>query len=128
MSKELYKRFTSLCQKWPIDKTKAGRDYGQFFREQLGAHFPQGEISKVKDMDLVESQLSSLERIADNTYYNETPLKRSSASGMEVSACRNLVSNEGLRSIQEQDEVSLIQKLKSNLKFKFLSSNSNKTD
>lgn len=119
MSRELYRRFTSLCQKWPKDETKSGRDYGEFFRKQLGAYFPQGELSQVKDVDLVDSQLSALERIANNSYYNENPLKKSSASGLESWACREAVSNEGIRTIQEQEEATLISKLKTNLRFKF---------
>lgn len=119
MSRELYRRFKSLCQKWPKDETKLGRDYGEYFRQQIGAHFPQGELSQVKDIDLVDQQLSSLERIVNNTYYNENPLKKSSASGMEAWACREAVSTEGLRTIHEQEEASLINKLKDGLRFKF---------
>lgn len=119
MSKELYRRFTLLCQKWPKDNLKSGRDYGEFFRKEIGVKFPQGELSKVEDIELVESQILSLERIASNTYYNENPVKKSSASGMEAWVCREAVSNEGIRSIHEQEEASLITKLKANLKFRF---------
>lgn len=118
-SRELYKRFTSLCQKWPRDESKAGRDYGEYFRKELSEFFPQGEFSQVKDAQKVDAKLKPLERIASNQYYNEKQLKRSSASGMEGWACRGAVSNEGIRAVQEQDETSLIQRLKISLNFKF---------
>lgn len=127
MSRELYRRFTSLCQKWPKDETKSGRDYAEFFRKQLGAYFPQGELSQVKDVDLVDSQLSALERIANNTYYNENPLKKSSASGLESWACRDAVSNEGIRTVQEQEEATLIAKLKNNLRFRYSKGEANES-
>lgn len=118
-SRELYKRFISLCQKWPKDEQKVGRDYAEHFREQLSAHFPHGESSTVKDPKIVEEYLTSLEKIANNIYYNEKPLKRSSASGMELWVCRNAVSNEGLRLIQEQEESTLIGRLKQSLGIKY---------
>lgn len=117
-SRELFKRFTNLCKKWPKDETKAGRDYGEFFRQELSGFFPQGELSQVKDVEKLEIGLKSLERIASNHYYGENPLKRSSASGMEAWACREAVSNEGIKSVQEQDETSLIKRLKKSLSVK----------
>lgn len=118
-SKELYKRFTSLCQKWPKDESKAGRDFGEYFRKELSDFFPQGELSQVKDAQKFEAKLEPLERIVSNQYYNEKQLKRSSASGLEGWACREAVSNEGIRAVQEQDETSLIQRLKNALNVRF---------
>lgn len=118
-ARELYKRFISLCQKWPLDEQKVGRDYGQFFRKQLSLKFPHGESSQITDVKTVEEQLSSLENIVNNTYYNENPLRRSSASGAEVRACRDAVSNDGLRTIHEMDEETFIVKLKRSIDFRF---------
>lgn len=118
-TRELYKRFVSLCQKWPKDETKAGRDYGELFRVQLMNHFPHGDLGQVKDSQKVEAALNSLERIANNTYYNENLLKRSSSSGLGASACRDAISNEGIRIIHEQDETSLMNRLRTSLSAKF---------
>ena len=125
LSKDLYRRFVNLCEKWPKDNTKVGRDYAEYFRRQIGVNFPHGELGQVQDPKAVEESISALERIANNLYYNENPLKRSSASGLEAWACRLAISNDGIREIQEQDEVSLINKLKRRLGISFLASPSN---
>lgn len=123
-SRELFKRFTNLCQKWPKDESKTGRDYGEYFRAQLSSYFPQGELSEIKDARNLERSLSALERLSDNRYYNENTLKRSSATGLEGWACKEAISNEGLKSLQEPDEGSLLERLRNNLSSKFLSSGS----
>lgn len=119
-SRELYRRFISLCKKWPKDESKIGRDYGEYFREIIGSQFPHGELGEVKDAKLVENYLKSLEKLANNNYFNENPLKRSSASGLEVWACRTAISNEGLRQINDEDENSVFQRLKGTLGVKYL--------
>lgn len=118
-SKELYKRFVELCKKWPRDEEKFGRDYGEFFRRQLNDYFPNGELSQISKPGDVDKVLSSLERIASNHYFNENPLKRSSASGNELWACRIAVSTDGLRKIHEEEETSLVSRLRKNLSIKF---------
>lgn len=127
-SKELYKRFVSVCKKWPRDETKVGRDYGDYIREQFKAEFPHAEQSQVKNIQALESSISSLEKLANNIYFNENPLKRSSASGMEAWACRVAVSTEGLRAIQEQEEATLVKRLKQALNIKLIKEDSFKSD
>lgn len=119
-SKELYKRFVSLCKKWPKDETKYGRDYGEYFRKQLQAEFPHGELSHVTKVHELDQSISALERIANNNYFNENILKKSSASGLDIAACRFAVSTDGLRMIQEQEENTLIASLKQALSIKFI--------
>lgn len=123
-SKDLYRRFAALCQKWPKDESKVGRDYGEVFRAQLTEQFPHGELGEVKDPKRVAAAIGALERIANNNFFNENPLKRSSASGLEAWACHEAISNEGLKSVQEQDEMSLINRLMSTMSAKFLGSRS----
>lgn len=118
-SKELYKRFIGLCERWPKDELKVGRDYGEYFRNRLVKKFPHGQqtsLENPKDLDL---KLAALERIANNTYYNENPLKRSSSTGLESWACSESISNEGIRSIERYEETSVINRLKESLKYSF---------
>jgi hypothetical protein len=122
-SKELFKRFSNLCLKWPKDGTKLGRDYGEYFRDQLIRHFPHGEQSQIKDITEVERELVSLERLANNQYYNENPLKRSSASGLEAWACKQAISNEGIK-LLDDDEKSVINRLFGSLSIRFSASKS----
>lgn len=119
MSKELYKRFISLCKKWPLDESKYSRDYGEFFRMHIKKEFPHAEHSQVKNPVEVDAAISSLERLANNNYFNENPLKRSTASGVNSVALREIVSTDKLRLLQEQEETTLIKKLKKSLNFKF---------
>lgn len=117
--KELYRRFLSLCQKWPTDPTKAGRDYGERLREYLAKQFPHGEQGQVKDPELTEASIEALERISNNKHFNDNPLKRSSATGLDAWACRMAVSNEKLEMVQNYNDQSMIQRLKSTLSVKF---------
>lgn len=118
-SKELYRRFLSLCQKWPKDETKVDRDFATFFRDSLGKHFPHGELGQVKDRAYVESALDSLEALANNTYFSQNQLKRSSSTGLDGWACREAISTANLREIQEQEELTLIRRLKATLNMKY---------
>lgn len=118
-TKELYQRFARLCQRWPKDESKSGRDYSQIFRDQLNEHFPHGELGQVKNPARVTEILEPLEMIANSKYYEENQLKRSSASGLDIVALRDAISNEGIRVIQEQDESSLLARLKNNLSTRF---------
>jgi nucleoid factor 1 len=122
-SKELFRRFVNLCQRWPKDDTKVGRDYGEFFRERINSYFPHGEQSQIKNIKELEDALTALERLANNQYYNENPLKRSSASGLEAWACRQAISNEGIK-LLDNDERSVIRNLLKNLNLRFTSSKS----
>lgn len=122
-SQQLYKRFINLCQKWPKDDTKYGRDFGEYFRVKINAEFPHGEVSHVRDPGKLDEALSALERIANNNYFNENSLKRSSASGLEAWACREAVSTDNLKTLQEQEETSLIKKLTEALNVKFIATN-----
>lgn len=125
-SQQLYKRFINLCQKWPKDESKYGRDFGEYFRNKLTPEFPHGEASHLENPRKVDEAISALERIAENRYFSENPLKRSSASGLEGWACKEAVSTDNLRELQEQEENTLIKKLSEALNFKFLLSNESK--
>lgn len=123
-SRELYKRFTNLCQRWPKDESKTGRDYADFFRVQLSKYFQHGELGQVEDPRALEATLSSLERLANDAYFNENQLKRGSASGLEAWACKDAISNEAIRQLQEEDEATLIDRLRNKLNVRFLASKS----
>lgn len=117
--KELYRRFVNICQIWPRDSTKAGRDFGEHFRQILSSKFPHGDLGEVKDKSYVESAISALETIANNVHFNSNVLKRSSSTGLEAWACREAVSTECLRQLQEQEESTLIKRLQSTLSMSY---------
>lgn len=117
--KEIYRRFLSLCRKWPVEPSKTGRDYGEKFREQLRARFPHGDLGEVKNIEETERYIEALERLANNSYFNENPLKRSSATGLEAWACKDIMSNKNLEMIQAHTEQSMIKRLKETLSMRF---------
>lgn len=118
-TRELYRRFLSLCRKWPTDEQKTGRDYGEMFRKQISSKFPQGELTINESPKELEKGLSALERLANNSYYNENPLQRSTASGLEAWACREIISNESMKILQDEDHASVLSRLKHALSIKF---------
>lgn len=121
-SKELFQRFARLCQKWPKDESKLGRDLGEAFRQELNEHFTHGDLGQVKNPERVRAILEPLERLVDNQYFDENPLKRSSASGLDLGVLGDVISNEGLKVMQDQDEGSIINRLKSSLSMRFTDS------
>lgn len=118
-SKELYRRFVNLCQKWPKDETKPGRDYAEFFRQILAEQFPHGELGDVKDKRFVESALDSLESIAKDDKPYSNVVKRSSSTGLEAWATTLAVSTENMKELQRQDESILVKRLRGKLSIKF---------
>lgn len=127
-SRELYRRFLALCKKWPKDEQKPGRDYGEVLRKQFSEKFPQGELGAVESPIELDKSLSALERIANNIYYNENPLKRSSSTGLEVWAVREANSNETMKHMREEDEKTLFNRLKSLLSEPFSTQPSEKSN
>ena len=63
-----YKKFLQLLEKWPVDKTKQGRDLGQYLRDQLKGLLGGTNIVSVNDQKL-EKQFQSLENLASDKYF-----------------------------------------------------------
>lgn len=51
---------------WPVDTTKAGRDFGQHLRDELPKLFPNGELTQIRDRRTYEANIAALERLAVN--------------------------------------------------------------
>lgn len=111
-SKELYRRFQSLCQRWPVDKGKSGRDLGEYYRQHFAKVFPHGQLSSLEDIKLIEAQIEALENVASNKYYNVSTLLKSTSTGLEPTICDQAMTNEGLEQAKELNEQSVIQQLK----------------
>lgn len=48
MSATRYRRFLKLCEEWPRDESKKGRDLGTFLRQRVALAFREGENTQVK--------------------------------------------------------------------------------
>ncbi len=47
MSATRYRRFLKLCEEWPRDEYKKGRDLGTFLRQKVATAFREGENTQV---------------------------------------------------------------------------------
>ena len=51
MSATRYRRFLKLCEEWPMDEFKKGRDLGTFLRQRVALAFREGENTQVESWD-----------------------------------------------------------------------------
>ncbi|XP_071518741.1 ubiquinol-cytochrome c reductase complex assembly factor 2 [Panulirus ornatus] len=104
MSRGSYRNFLRLLEKWPVDQTKSGgRDLGEHLRLRVTESFKHGDVTSV---DEVECQriYSSLSRIAKDTYAKQYPRSLSStATGLSGEVCREIISNDFLKALEEQE-------------------------
>ena len=49
MSSRAYNSFVNILEKWPVDKTKAGKDLGEALRLLFSKTFPSGSSSVVNE-------------------------------------------------------------------------------
>uniref|UniRef100_A0A452HY23 Mitochondrial nucleoid factor 1 n=1 Tax=Gopherus agassizii TaxID=38772 RepID=A0A452HY23_9SAUR len=47
MAATRYRRFLKLCEEWPVEETKRGRDLGAFLRQRVAQAFREGESTQV---------------------------------------------------------------------------------
>ena len=47
MGASRYRRFLKLCEEWPVDETKRGRDLGAYLRQRVAQAFREGENTQV---------------------------------------------------------------------------------
>lgn len=123
-----YKRFLQILEKWPVDKTKAGRyvfsrkmfffyfvqfdqrfnfpfrDLGEHLREQLKSTLGKSNITTVGSDDL-DKQFEALDRLTRNIYADKYPrVYSSTASGLTGAQCNQILSSEFLQFMKEQDK------------------------
>lgn len=47
MAASRYRRFLKLCEEWPVDESKRGRDLGTYLRQRVAQAFREGENTQV---------------------------------------------------------------------------------
>uniref|UniRef100_A0A182J1R2 Mitochondrial nucleoid factor 1 n=1 Tax=Anopheles atroparvus TaxID=41427 RepID=A0A182J1R2_ANOAO len=98
-----YKNFLSLLERWPLDKSKVGRDLGQYLRDQLTAVLGSTNIIAVKD-DRLHRQFRALENIVNDVHAKRYPRTlNSTATGLSGEQCREVLSTEFLQIIQKKE-------------------------
>ncbi|XP_043356226.1 ubiquinol-cytochrome-c reductase complex assembly factor 2 isoform X1 [Dermochelys coriacea] len=89
MAATRYRRFLKLCEEWPVEETKRGRDLGAFLRQRVAQAFREGESSQIADPANCDQMYESLVRIHTNFYKNKYPrLKDTSFTGVTVEECK----------------------------------------
>uniref|UniRef100_A0A3Q2FM49 Mitochondrial nucleoid factor 1 n=1 Tax=Cyprinodon variegatus TaxID=28743 RepID=A0A3Q2FM49_CYPVA len=85
MSATRYRRFLKLCEEWPRDETKKGRDLGTFLRQRVASAFREGENTQIADPEKCDQMYESLARINGNVYRQRFPRVRdTSFTGVTV--------------------------------------------
>lgn len=89
-----------MLQRWPIDKSRSGRDLGERLRTLVAQEFPQGPISKVDEAKL-NKDWESFNRIANNEYLHRFPRKFTGTTVLDwdLDALKAATSNEGIAEI-----------------------------
>src|SRR5581483_2384405 len=73
--------------------------------------FPQGDLTPIDDLSKLEKDVSSLERICQNSHYKSQSVS-SSASGCDASECQQIISTEALKQLNESSERGVLERLK----------------
>lgn len=67
MSATRYRRFLKLCEEWPRDESKKGRDLGTFLRQRVAHAFREGENTQVCGSSIYRLHFTSDFMMANST-------------------------------------------------------------
>ncbi|KAE8601273.1 hypothetical protein XENTR_v10013610 [Xenopus tropicalis] len=97
-----YRRFLKLCEEWPVDETRVGRDLGAFIRQRVAQAFREGESTQVDDPDACDEMYASLNRMNTN-YYREKYPRLQDTSFTEVTAeeYKMVLASDNLKQMEE---------------------------
>nr|XP_046197415.1 ubiquinol-cytochrome-c reductase complex assembly factor 2-like isoform X1 [Oncorhynchus gorbuscha] len=103
MSVARYRRFLKLCEEWPRDESKKGRDLGTFLRQRVTHAFREGENTQLSDPEKCDQIYDSLARINTNVYRERFPRTRdTSFTGVTVEECRMLLATGNMQQMDEK--------------------------
>ncbi|XP_038174968.1 ubiquinol-cytochrome-c reductase complex assembly factor 2-like [Arvicola amphibius] len=99
-----YRRFLKLCEEWPVDETKLGRDLGAYLRQRVAQAFWEGENTQVAEPEACDQMDESLARLHSNYYKHKYPRPReTSFSGLSVEY-KLILSTDTLEEFQEMNK------------------------
>ncbi|XP_003220442.1 ubiquinol-cytochrome c reductase complex assembly factor 2 [Anolis sagrei] len=97
-----YRRFLKLCEEWPVEESKRGRDLGTFLRQRVAQAFREGENTQIPDPVTCDEMFESLARIHTNHYKTKYPrLKDTSFTGVTVEECKMVLATDSLKQLEE---------------------------
>lgn len=84
LAPKLYKKFLQVCEQWPVDHNRLGRDLGEHLKGSLVPRIKKSEISSIE----AEKMLDSLIKISSNYYRNKYPRKAETAFTGDLEAVK----------------------------------------
>ncbi|TKC49599.1 hypothetical protein EI555_016531 [Monodon monoceros] len=118
MAASRYRRFLRLCEEWPVDETKKGRDLGAYLRQRVAqafregentqgsfAHFLGGFVFQVSEPEACDQMYESLARLHANYYKHKYPRPRdTSFSGLSLEEYKLILSTDTLEEFKEMNK------------------------
>ncbi|XP_019402253.1 PREDICTED: ubiquinol-cytochrome-c reductase complex assembly factor 2 [Crocodylus porosus] len=102
MAATRYRRFLKLCEEWPVDESKWGRDLGSYLRSRVAQGFREGENTKVAKPEDCDQGYESLVRVHTNYHKNKYPrLRDTNFTGLTMEECRIVIATENLKDTME---------------------------
>ncbi|XP_072278679.1 ubiquinol-cytochrome c reductase complex assembly factor 2 [Pyxicephalus adspersus] len=100
-----YRRFLKLCEEWPVDETRRGRDLGSFLRQRVAQVFREGENTQIQDPEVCDQMYESLNRI-NSSYYKEKYPRLQDTSFTEITAeeYRMVLATDNLKQMDESNK------------------------
>lgn len=96
-----YQKFVKVLEKWPLDKSKHGRDIAKHLRSLL----PALQDTDADRNEHLSKQNYALERLAKNTYFaNYKRTHYSTATGLSANQCSQVLSSEFLQYLKDQKD------------------------
>jgi nucleoid factor 1 len=68
MSAARYRNFMKLCEAWPVDPTKQGRDLAVLVRQRVADAFKRGENSQIADPAKCDRDYESLHKLSTDVH------------------------------------------------------------
>lgn len=107
MSAARYRKFLKLCEEWPIDTSKQGRDLAVAIRQTVADAFRKGENTPIADPAKCDRDYESLQKLNTNYYRNKYTSSSSrrtlGATGLSLDECRTVMSTESLEELKYED-------------------------
>ncbi|OCT77785.1 hypothetical protein XELAEV_18028880mg [Xenopus laevis] len=97
-----YRRFLKLCEEWPVDETRVGRDLGAYIRQRVAQAFREGESTQVDDPDACDEMYASLNRMNTNCYREKYPrLQDTSFTEVTAEEYRMVLASDNLKQMED---------------------------
>ncbi|XP_077990503.1 ubiquinol-cytochrome c reductase complex assembly factor 2-like [Glandiceps talaboti] len=105
MAASRYRKFLRLCEQWPIDKTKRGRDVAQHIRDRVAVAFKHGDNSQISNELECDRIYDNLHQINTDYFKNKYPrLYDTTATGCTLDECRLLVATDSIKQMEDYDK------------------------